>query len=238
LREQADAGGGSSRGRRGPIKVMLVDDHALVRSAVRQALAAPDIEVVAEAASAADALEQAPRLHPDVLLLDINLPGTDGLSLLRDLAPRLPRTKIVMLTVSEDRRDLLQAVRGGASGYLTKDLGPQALQRAVRGITSGDLAMSRGMAADVVRELAAAVRSTTGAREGVQGGSELTSLSVRELEVLRHLAAGHTDREIATRLGISPRTVETHVGSVLHKLGVRNRAQAAARYRAVAEADG
>jgi DNA-binding NarL/FixJ family response regulator len=228
---------GRVRGGAGPgggaIRVMLVDDHALVRSAVRQALAAPDIQVVGEAASATEALELAPRLHPDVLLLDINLPGTDGLSVLRELAPRLPRTKIVMLTVSGDRRDLLQAVRSGAAGYLTKDLGPEALQRAVRGIQSGDLAMSRGMAADVVRELAAAIRPKR-SPESTPGGDELMSLSVRELEVLRHLASGLTDREIGERLGISPRTVETHVGSVLHKLAVRNRAQAATRYRAIA----
>jgi DNA-binding NarL/FixJ family response regulator len=213
---------------------MLVDDHALVRSAVRQALAAPDIEVVAEAASAGEALALAPQVHPDVMLLDINLPGADGLSLLRELVPRLPQTKIVMLTVSEDRRDLLQAVRSGAAGYLTKDLGPAALQRAVRGIQTGDLAMSRGMAADAIRELAAAIRP--GARpHPTHAASELTSLSVRELEVLRQLAAGLTDREIGERLGISPRTVETHVGSVLQKLGVRNRAQAAERYRSIAE---
>ena len=136
-----------------PLRVMLVDDHALVRSAVRQALIAPDIDVVAEASTAQETLEMAPQLHPDVLLMDINLPGADGLSLLRELVPRLPDTKIVMLTISEDRRDLLQAMRNGAAGYLTKDLGPDALQRAIRGLRKGDLAMSRAMAAIVVREL-------------------------------------------------------------------------------------
>ena len=141
-----------------PLRVMLVDDHALVRSAVRQALVAPDIDVVAEASTAQETLELAPQLHPDVLLMDINLPGADGLSLLRELVPRLPDTKIVMLTISEDRRDLLQAVRNGAAGYLTKDLGPDALQRAIRGTRNGDLAMSRSMAAIVMRELATGTR--------------------------------------------------------------------------------
>ena len=210
-----------------PIRVMLVDDHALVRSAVRQALAAPDIEVVGEAATADEALLLAPDLQPDILLLDINLPGTDGLRLLRELVPRLPATQIVMLTISDNRRDLADAVRNGAVGYLTKDLSPEALQRAVRGIRSGDLAMSRSMAADVIRDL------STGARRGTSDAADprLASLSSREDEVLRHLAEGLTDREIAERLGISPRTVGTHVGSILHKLGVRNRAQAAAYYR-------
>lgn len=209
------------------MRVMLVDDHALVRAAVRQALTAPDIEVVGEAATADEALLLAPQLSPDLLLLDLNLPGTDGLRLLRELGPRLPDMRIVMLTVSASKRDLLEAMRSGAAGYLTKDLGPEALQRAVRGIRSGDLPMSRAMAAEVVRSLAGDRRR---AGPGTAVEDPLAELSDREQEVLRHLGEGLTDREIASRLGISPRTVETHVGSILHKLGVRNRAQAARRY--------
>jgi DNA-binding NarL/FixJ family response regulator len=212
-----------------PLRVMLVDDHALVRSAVRQALAAPDIEVVGEAASAEEALLLAPELRPDVLLLDINLPGSDGLHVLRELRPRLPDTKIVLLTVSSERRDLLDAVREGAAGFLTKDLNPDALLRAVRGIRRGDLPMSRAMAAEVVRSLAGRAPVSSGA--AAARDDLLAGLSVREGEVLRHLAAGRTDREIGEQLGISPRTVETHVGSILHKLNVRNRAEAARRYR-------
>jgi DNA-binding NarL/FixJ family response regulator len=209
------------------MRVMLVDDHALVRAAVRQALTATDIEVVGEAATADEALLLAPRLRPDLLLLDINLPGTDGLRLLRELGPRLPDTRIVMLSVSASKRDLLEAMRSGAAGYLTKDLGPEALQRAVRGIRAGDLPMSRAMAADVIQHL-----TGPGGRRGSAEPADdaLPGVSDREAEVLRHLADGLTDREIAERLGISPRTVETHVGSVLHKLGVKNRAQAARRY--------
>ena len=208
------------------MRIMLVDDHALVRSAVRQALAAPDLEVVGEAATADEALLLAPELRPDLILLDVDLPGTDGLRLLRELVPRLPATKIVMLTVSTSRRNLLEAVQHGAIGYLTKDLDPAALQRAVRGIRQGDLLMSRNMAAHVVAQLAGT------ARRGQAGnGGDGWELSSREEEVLRLLSEGLTDREIADRLVISPRTVETHVGNVLRKLGVRNRAQAAQRYR-------
>ena len=209
-----------------PIRVVLVDDHALVRSAVRQALTGPGIEIVGEAASAEQALDIVPGLRPDVLLLDIDLPGMTGLSLLRELAPRMPDTRIVMLTVSSSHRDVLEAIRVGAVGYLTKDLDPEALRRAVKAAAVGELAMPRGMAGRVMRDLARGFRGSGGG-----GGDVLGGLSAREDEVLRLLAQGRTDREIAMSLGISPRTVETHVSNILQKLGVRNRAEAAVRYR-------
>jgi len=206
-----------------PIRVLLVDDHALVRSAIRQALDAPDIEVVGEARNAEEALDLAPRLRPDLLLLDIDLPGMTGIEAVRELAPRLPETRVVMLTVSTDRRNLLEAMRHGAAGYLTKDLTGDALLRAVRGLRRGDLAMSRQHAAQVVEHL------QRGGHGGMPG--EMRLLSAREQEVLRLLAEGLTDREIAGALAISPRTVESHVSAVLRKLEVRNRAEAAQRYR-------
>jgi DNA-binding NarL/FixJ family response regulator len=210
------------------LRVMLVDDHALVRSAVRQAISVPDVELVGEAASAEEALALAPVLRPDVLLLDIDLPGMGGLQLLQELAPRLPQTKIVMLTVSSSERDLLDAVARGAAGYLTKDLSPEALLRTLRGTQRGELAMSRRFAARALRHFAEAAR-----RGRVTAGVEddLLALSPRENDVLAMLADGLTDREIAGALTISPRTVETHVSNILHKLGVRNRAEAAQRYR-------
>jgi DNA-binding NarL/FixJ family response regulator len=206
---------------------MLVDDHPLVRAAVRQAITAPDVELVAEAATAEEALALAPDVRPDVLLVDIDLPGMDGVALVRELAPRLPETRIVMLTVSSSDRHLMDAMRYGACGYLTKDLAPDALLRSVRSAYAGELAMPRRLAARLVHRLVeSSGRAATDADD-----PELASLTGREAEVLRLLADGLTDREIAASLTVSPRTVETHVSSVLHKLGARNRAEAARRYR-------
>ncbi len=209
------------------IRVMLVDDHALVRAAVTQAIAAPDIEMVGEVATAEEALRVAPAVRPDVLLVDIDLPGMDGVQLVRELAPRLPETRIVMLTVSTSDRHVMEAMRNGAIGYLTKDITPDALLQAVRGAYEGDLAMDQRLAAHLIKRLVEKSRHLPAAGED----SQLATLSEREEEVLRHLADGLTDREIATALTISPRTVGTHVSSILHKLGVRNRAEAARRYR-------
>jgi DNA-binding NarL/FixJ family response regulator len=221
----AESPTGTSEQRGRALRVMLVDDHALVRSAVRQAIAADDVELVAEAATAEDAFALALAVRPDVMLLDIDLPGMNGIQMLEELAPRLPETKIVILTVSDSERDVIEALARGASGYLTKDLTPEALLRAIRGTQRGELAMSRRYAARAIRHFVEAARRAGG------GSGVIAGLSPRENDVLRMLAEGLTDREIAAALVISPRTVETHVSNVLHKLNVRKRAEAAQRYR-------
>lgn len=206
---------------------MLVDDHALIRSAVRLAIEGPDVDVVEEADTFADALLGAERSRPDVMLVDIGLGGTsDGLQLVRELSPRLPNTTFVMLSASASDVDLLDAVMAGARGYLTKDVSPEALLRAIHSARRGELAMPRAMAARLVQRLADAART-----RGGLDGPDLARLSAREREVLRLLAKGRTDREIAQTLTISPRTAETHVASILRKLEVRNRSEAAVRYR-------
>jgi DNA-binding NarL/FixJ family response regulator len=199
---------------------MLVEDHALVRSAIRQTLSVPGIEVIAEAESAEDALGIVMEHRPDVMLVDIDLPGMSGVHLVRELAPRLPDVEIVMLTGSARREDLVAAVRSGASGYLTKDMSPDGLVRAVLGIRSGDLPMPRRLARELLREVSSGPAHTS------SGG-----MSSREAEVLELVDRGLTDREIAEALGISPRTVGRHVGTILAKLGARNRREAARRWR-------
>jgi DNA-binding NarL/FixJ family response regulator len=213
--------------RSGRMRVMLVDDHALVRSAVRQAIEGPDIVVVAEAEGFAEALQSAERSRPDVVLVDIGLgPSGDGLQLVGELSPRLPNTTFIMLSASGSDADLLEAVMAGARGYLTKNVSPEALLRAVRSARAGELVMPRAMAARLVQRLADAARNPGGL-----DGPEFVRLSSREREVLRLLANGRTDREIAQALTISPRTAETHVAAILRKLEVRNRSEAAMLYR-------
>lgn len=207
------------------LRVMLVEDHALVRAAVRHAITAPDVELVVDVATAEEALELALQVRPDVLLIDIDLPGMDGVQLVRELAPRLPETRIVMLTASKADHHIVDAMRNGARGYLTKDMEPDALLRAVRSAYDGELAMPRVLAARLVHQLVEISGRTASSPEPALAG-----LTAREVEVLRLLAAGLTDREIADSLTISGRTVEAHVSSVLHKLGARNRAEAARRY--------
>jgi len=205
---------------------MIVDDHVLLRNAVREAISAPDVEVVAEAATAEDALRIAATVRPDVLLLDINLPGMDGLQLVRELAPTFPRTRIVMLSVSTSERDLETAMRYGAAGYITKDVTPELLLGAVRSAHRNELVLDPAKAAGLVRHLVRAGDRSLAAA----GDPGSATLSARELDILRLVADGLTDREIAESCTISIRTVETHVSAILHKLGVRDRVEAARRY--------
>lgn len=203
--------------------VMIVEDHRLVSAAIREAIEGDDLRVVAEVGSGEAAIEEATRLRPAVLLVDIDLPGMSGLDLVRTLAPRLPETVIVMLTVSDAMDDVVAAMSAGAAGYLTKDLSPEALRRAVRSAVAGELAMPRKMAGETMRRLARTGGTST------PGAGSLALLSPRELQVLRLLADGMTDRQIAEALSISSRTVESHVASILRKLDVSNRAAAARR---------
>jgi len=209
-----------------PLRVMIVDDHPLVRSAVARAISGDGMTVVAEAATAEEALALAPRIAPDILLLDIALPGMSGIELVRELAPQLPGTAIVMLTVSSADRDVAEAMRYGAAGYLTKDVSPEALVRALRATQTGELVIPRRLAARLLAKM-----SRRGMAESLAEGGALDRLTTRERDVLRLLADGLGDRDIAAALTISRRTVETHVSSILRKLDVRNRAEAARRYR-------
>ena len=208
-------------------RVMIVDDHSMVRDAVRRAIDGPDIKVVSEAANASDALALVEGARPDLILLDIDLPGASGIEIVGQLHSLAPKARIVMLTVSSDDDDVHTAIRLGATGYLTKDVSSEALLRAVQGALSGNLAMPRRLAQRLIDRMASGSAPPPDVPFGP--GLELTE---REMEILQLLSDGQTAREIGDRLALSPRTVEGHVGKILRKVGARNRVEAVRAYRA------
>jgi DNA-binding NarL/FixJ family response regulator len=203
------------------IRVLLVDDQALVRAGFRALLdAQDDIEVVGEASDGDEALRLVRRLGPDVVLMDIRMPGTDGLAATRSIVgdDRMADVRIVMLTTFELDEYVFEAIRSGASGFLVKDTEPVELLRAVRAVASGDALLSPG----VTRRLIGAFASQT--REP-PAAPPLDSLTEREREVMGLVAEGLSNDEIAERLYVSPMTAKTHVSRAMTKLAARDRAQ-------------
>jgi two-component system response regulator NreC len=197
------------------IRIMLVDDHALVREGVRHVLTAtPGLEVVAEAGDGDSALKLAIAANPDLVVLDLSMPGGTGLDLATRLRAQLPEVRILILSVHDHPEYVLGAVRAGAQGYLRKDTSPAELREAIRAVARGESYFSP----NVARHLTAAVR---GAQDGGTPVERLVKLAPREREVLGGIAAGETSREIAARLGLSPRTVETYRENLMRKLEIR-----------------
>jgi DNA-binding NarL/FixJ family response regulator len=204
------------------LRILLVDDHLLFRKGLARLLSAqPDFEVVGEAADGLEAVEQAQSLHPDLVLMDIRMPNCDGLEATRRIKAYMPDMWVVMLSVSDDEGDLVTAVRYGADGYLLKDLLPETLFQQLRGLMAGEAPMSRAMTGKLLRQLAQQSQPTV-----QPSASEV--LSARECEIVALVVDGLSNAEIAEELGIARNTVKNHVRSILAKLGVRNRAQAAA----------
>ena len=195
------------------VRIVVADDHAPTRLGVRMALEDDDFVVVAEASTAPTAVAAALEHRPDVVLLDVHMPGS-GISAARTLSAELPSAAVVMLTVSRDDDDLFEALRAGARGYLLKDIDPDRLGPALRGVLDGEAALPRGLVARLVAEFRGRERSTPAAE---------SALSSREWQVMDGLGRGLTTKEIAAELFVAPVTVRTHVSAVLKKLGVDSR---------------
>jgi DNA-binding NarL/FixJ family response regulator len=201
----------------GKITVLIADDHPVVRQGLRILLSLEDdIEVVGEVGDGAEAVELAAALVPDVILLDLKLPVLDGLGVLADLRDRGLSPRVLVLTSVADQASVTVAMRAGAAGFLYKDVDPDALVRAVRSVHDGNTVLAPEAAGSLVR---------SGARSTAVAG--LDALTAREREVLAQVAEGRSNREIARLLHVSEKTVKTHVSSVLAKLGVADRTQAA-----------
>jgi DNA-binding NarL/FixJ family response regulator len=205
-------------------RVLVVDDHPLTRDALASLLVQGGFEVVGEAADGAEALELAERQQPDLILLDLSMPGVGGLAALPQLRTVAPRCEVVVLTASGTEENLLAAVRGGAAGYLLKSESPDRIVEFLRGVAHGEAALS----GQIARRLLDQVRSGAHLDGGVPD-SIAEALSARELEVLLLLDDHLATDEIATRLFISEHTVRSHVKSLLRKLGVSSRREALER---------
>ena len=196
------------------VRVFIVDDHELFRSGVRSELQA-DLEIVGDAGTVADAIAGIRESHPDVVLLDVHMPSGGGLAVIEAIRADLPDVRFLALSVSDAAEDVIGVIRAGARGYVTKSIAPEELQAAVRRIHDGDAVFSPRLAGFVLDAFASAPAQPI--------DPELDQLSPREREVLRHIARGYTYKEVAAELGISVKTVETHVSTVLRKLQLSSR---------------
>ena len=202
-----------------PLRLLLVDDHALFREGLIALLSyQDDFTVVGEAEDAESALDQARALEPDIVLMDIELPGEDGVIATQRLKMEMPAVTVVMLTVHDDSQTLFEAIKAGAQGYLVKNVRSRELLEQLRGLARGEAAISRRMAARILEEI-------RGQNEPFWPEEELTA---REMDVLELVAARLANAEIAERLVVSEHTVKNHMKSILSKLQLRNRHQAAA----------
>ncbi|CAL9396467.1 response regulator transcription factor [Streptomyces cellulosae] len=199
------------------IKVLLVDDHQVVRRGLRTFLEVQDdIEVVGEAADGAEGVALAGELQPDVILMDVKMPGMDGVEALRRLRELDHRARVLVVTSFTEQRTVIPALRAGAAGYVYKDIDPDALAGAIRSVHAGHVLLQP--------EVAGALLSQ---EEGVSGAGRAGSLTEREREVLGLIADGRANREIARALVLSEKTVKTHVSNILMKLDLADRTQAA-----------
>jgi len=197
------------------MKIFVADDHSLFRDGVISLLEAGGYEVIGQAGDGKTALEKILMIHPDLILLDINMPEMDGLQVLKRIKSAHPEILVVILTVSEDEKHLVEAIQSGADGYLLKHLNSNEFLEMISGLVRGEAAITRSMASRLFKHV------------GVQPQNRPESvLSDREVDVLKLVAAGKANREIATNLSISENTVKFHLKNILIKLNVSNRTEA------------
>lgn len=207
------------------LRILLVDDHPLFLEGLHNLLSTAGYTVVGAARDGIEALAQARRLHPDVILMDIQMPRCDGLSATRLIKAEMPECRVVMLTVSADQDDLFEAIKSGASGYLLKDLQAGELFAYLSELQSGHAPFSPGLADRILREFALQAAPTPPGTGEDLPPAPAAALSARQVQVLTLVAQGKTYREVAAIIGLSERTVKYHMAEVLDRLHLDNRAQ-------------
>jgi DNA-binding NarL/FixJ family response regulator len=200
------------------VRLLLADDHRMLRESLRRSMEENGFDVVGEAADGAEAVRLAEELHPDVILMDVTMPVLDGVQATRQVRDRVPGTQVVILTMHADREVLVDAIRAGASGYLVKDCSTEEVVDTVRKAAAGETALSPELAATMLGEVRELVRREEAGAEPI--------ISKREEEVLQLIADGLSTTEVAAKLYISVKTVKNHLASIYQKLDTRDRTQA------------
>ncbi len=202
-----------------PVKVLVVDDHKLVREGLASMLSLQrDIEVVGQASNGDEAVARSQTLQPDLILMDISMPGTNGIVATRIIKERHPEIKVIMLTMMDEEAYVYESIKAGATGYLLKNTGLDDLTRSIRAVYKGEASLHPLAQAQLIKEYTAMAKRDR----------ETFGLSDREMEVLQLLADGNTNKDIADKLFISTQTVKTHITHIFEKLAVRDRTEAVA----------
>jgi two-component system, NarL family, nitrate/nitrite response regulator NarL len=214
--------------RKGTIRLVIADDHPIVRDGLKKLLMLEDdLDVVGEAGDGREVLEKVRDLDPDVLLLDLRMPNLDGLGALQALAQVNKRTRVIVLTASEDKNEFVQAMKLGCSGIVLKQTAPDLIVKSIRKVHSGEIWLDSHTTAAVMRQFSTALEGSNGASAGNGKSRERSPLSTREREIVALVAQGYKNKEMAEKMFISEQTVKNHLHNIFDKLGVSDRLELA-----------
>jgi two-component system, NarL family, nitrate/nitrite response regulator NarL len=214
----------SKRTNKGPVRIMIADDHPIVRDGLKKLLQLEsDFEIVAEAGDGSEVLEKVTQTDPDILLLDLRMPNLDGLAALQALQQTNRRTRVIVLTASEDKNEFVQAMKLGCSGIVLKHTAPELIVKSIRKVSSGEIWLDSHTTAVVMQQFSTGLATNRGASPG----RERNPLSTREREIVSLVAQGYKNKEMAEKMFISEQTVKNHLHNIFDKLGVSDRLELA-----------
>jgi DNA-binding NarL/FixJ family response regulator len=214
--------------RKGRVRILIADDHPIVRDGLKKLLLLEDdFDIVGEAGDGREVLEKVRELDPDVLLLDLRMPNLDGLAALQALQQVNQRTRVIILTASEDKNEFVQAMKLGCSGIVLKQTAPDLIVKSIRKVHSGEIWLDSHTTAAVMRQFSTALEGGSPAGSGASKGRERSPLSAREREIVALVAQGYKNKEMAEKMFISEQTVKNHLHNIFDKLGVSDRLELA-----------